>query len=583
MITLHRKHIFPNTFLQDIEEIRAEAFAIGHINGSCAFLDHYKVESEYDYKKTQVSQNRVMLHAQIGYRSLDRSQTAYSSIYTQLKDKHCKVDRYGICLDWSMGYPQEQRSKFSRGTGLILQHTEEYQALTAVAPVAPHFGDFVMGMPAAMENTIAALNAGSTSIGNLGQFFTFRLPGWNDDQLIAEQTVKAILLCANQSRKILIHSNLDDGFAALFTDLACALGAVLLEQYIIDDLLGGNVSHCYGHTYSEPLARLAFQRGLASVSRTPGTMVYGNTTIYGDDLTKNYANLSSYFLVDALAQQTKPTGHALNPVPVTEAQRIPSIDEIIDAHLFANQLIKNASGYTTLFDSKSAESIAIELVEGATRFKNNVISGLDAAGIDTENALELLLALRRIGARRLEHEFAPGRSELTGAYEPIFEASALREINKNAQTVAKNTEKTKVTQIIKFGHKICVSTTDVHEYGKLLVMKSLEKLGISIEDGGVCTDAEELIQTVLRTQCTAIAISTYNGVALSYFNEIKDCMSTHGLRNIPVYIGGKLNQVDDLNPTMDELPQEVSGTLWTSGAVPCATVDDLISDLANRS
>ena len=583
MITLHRKHIFSETVLPDIEAIRDEALSIGTISGNCAFLEHYNVESEYDYKKTQISQNRVMLHAQIGYRSLERSQTAYSSIYNQLQDKHCNVDRYGICLDWSMGYPEEQRLKFSRGTGLILQHIEEYQALTESAPVAPHFGDFVMGMPAAMENTIAALHAGSTSIGNLGQFFTFRLPGWNDDQVIAEQTVKAILLCANQSRKILIHSNLDDGFAALFTDIACALGAVLLEQYIVDDLLGGNVSHCYGHTYSEPLARLAFQRGLASVSRTPGTMVYGNTTIYGDDLTMNYANLGSYLLVDALAQQTRPTGHALNPVPVTEAQRIPSIDEIIDAHLFANQLIKNAAGYAPLFDCESSESIADELVEGATRFKNNVISGLDAAGVDTNNALELLLALRRIGARRLEHEFAPGRSELDGPYEPIFEASALREINKNAQTVAENTEKTKVNKIIQFGHKVCVATTDVHEYGKLLVMKSLEELEVNTEDGGVCTDAEELIQTVIRTHCTAIAISTYNGVALSYFNELKDCMSIHDLLHIPVYIGGKLNQVDDINPTLDELPEEVSETLWTSGAIPCATVDELISDLANRS
>ncbi|NND49413.1 MAG: hypothetical protein HKN60_04095, partial [Rhizobiales bacterium] len=41
-------------------------------------------------------------------------------------------------------------------------------------------------------------------------------------------TVTALGLIARQSAEVLVHSNLDDGFAALFCDLACAFGAVLL-------------------------------------------------------------------------------------------------------------------------------------------------------------------------------------------------------------------------------------------------------------------------------------------------------------------------------------------------------------------
>jgi len=69
--------------------------------------------------------------------------------------------------------------------------------------------------------------------------------------------------------------------------------------------MGGTIGHCYGHTYSEPLTRLAFQRALASVSRSPGTMVYGNTTIYGPEPVENFANLAGY-LVEGFCRSANP-------------------------------------------------------------------------------------------------------------------------------------------------------------------------------------------------------------------------------------------------------------------------------------
>jgi hypothetical protein len=91
---------------------------------------------------------------------------------------------------------------------------------------------------------------------------------------------------------------------------------------------------------------------------------------------ENYANLASYLLVDAFAQHTLPTGHGLNPVPVTEALRIPEIDEIVD---------------------------------GGKTFKERVLQGLGEAGIAIDDPFELLLSIRRIGAKRLEELFGPGK------------------------------------------------------------------------------------------------------------------------------------------------------------------------------
>ena len=90
-------------------------------------------------------------------------------------------------------------------TGLILDFHEDFIHLSNTAPVAPHFRDFVIGLPAAVENTAAALQAGSTSIGNLGQYFTFELPGWTDDVKTTDASITAISLASTQRVPNLIH------------------------------------------------------------------------------------------------------------------------------------------------------------------------------------------------------------------------------------------------------------------------------------------------------------------------------------------------------------------------------------------
>ena len=244
---------------------RGRALAQSIRVGPSAFLKEYGAESEAAYKRRRANEGALMLHAQIGYRDPDKSRRAWAEIHGALDKAGGRLDRYGICLDWSMGYPSAERTERRRGTGLILEEPEDFAALTVEAPVAPHFGDFVIGLPAALENTVAALAAGATTIGNLGQYFTFRLPGWPDDVGTTGATLEALALCAAQPVEILIHSNLDDGFAALFCDLSCAFGAVLLERHIVEGLLGGSMAHCYGHSFSDPLTRLAFQRALVTV------------------------------------------------------------------------------------------------------------------------------------------------------------------------------------------------------------------------------------------------------------------------------------------------------------------------------
>lgn len=540
------------------------------------FLEANGVASESEYKRGKMARGEVMFHSQIGYRQLAKSQRAYAEIYEQLNAVGYRIDRYGICLDWNMGYPSEQRAKHPRGTGMILERPEDFRALTQSAPVAPHFGDFMMGMPAAVENVSAALEAGSTSIGNLGQYFTYRLPQWHDELASTSATITALALCAAQPVEILIHSNLDDGFAPLFNDLTCVFGTVLVEKYIVEDLLGGHVTHCYGHTFENPLTRLAFQRALARVSPGPNSMVYGNTTIYVEGEAENYANLASYLLVDILAQKILPTGHAINPIPVTEAIRIPEIDEIVNAQMFANRLARRAEQFPELLDLTRADAVADQLVASGNRFKENILEGLQEAEIDVQNPFELLLALRRIGAKKLEAAFGPGELRAAEKRAPVVMATTIAALQARADKMVNALDADTKSELSASGAIVVVASTDVHEYGKIYLESVLERLDMQVIDCGIAADPDVVAARAKQFHADAVAISTYNGIALSYLRELRGELARNGISPM-IFIGGRLNQIPE--NSANSMPVDVTADLRALGAFSCLRVEDMLEHL----
>ena len=586
MEALSRSAVIPEPGLASGEALLAAGAALARDwrVGPSAFLDHVGQPSEAAYKRARMAEGRIMQHAQVGYRDPEKSRRAYAEIHGACAAAGVIVDRYGICLDWSMGYPRAERAGRPRGTGLILGDADDFAKLTAEAPVAPHFGDFVLGFPAAVENTQAALAAGSTAIGNLGQYFTFRLPHRDDDVAATEATVTALGLIAGQEAEVLVHSNLDDGFAALFTDLACCLGAALIEKHVVEDLIGARVGHCYGHHFSDPLTRLAFQRALAETSDTPGTMVYGDTMSYRGGEGANYASLGHYLLIDVLAQRGRPSGHAVNPVPVSENRRIPDIGEIVEAQLFAARLIARAGDYEPLFEVAEAERAAERIVAGGRAFRDRVLGGLAAAGFDTADAAELLLALRRIGAKRLEELFGPGEAD-EGAprgRRPLVPAATFREIERQAAERLSAVPAATRARIGAAGLSALVASTDVHEHGKLLVERMLRDLGVALIDGGVSVDPDDLARLAGSEGADLVAISTYNGVALSFVRALMAELEGLGV-TAPVLIGGRLNEIPADSDS--SLPLDVRAELRGLGVSPCGDAADLLPvllDLADR-
>jgi methylmalonyl-CoA mutase cobalamin-binding subunit len=126
----------------------------------------------------------------------------------------------------------------------------------------------------------------------------------------------------------------------------------------------------------------------------------------------------------------------------------------------------------------------------------------------------------------------------------------------------------------------CVATTDVHEYGKILVETVLGGLEMGLIDAGVCADPDTVAARAKEQGADFIALSTYNGIALDYITALRAEMARLGL-DIPVFIGGRLNQVPSGSNT--SLPVDVSAEIGRAGAVACTGVEEMLSRLVDMA
>ena len=140
--------------------------------GRTAFMDKIGVASEAEYKRQCIRDNKIMFHAHVGMNTWKATVEALTFIYKTAERNRFTVDRVGICLDRGMGLPKEWRGKIPAETGPTLDSIEEWMQIGRIIPIQPHMGDFMIGFPASTENTINALKAGVTTIGNLSQFFS---------------------------------------------------------------------------------------------------------------------------------------------------------------------------------------------------------------------------------------------------------------------------------------------------------------------------------------------------------------------------------------------------------------------------
>lgn len=576
------KRRFNENELPDMQSVVADAekIASGISIGETLFMKKHGVKSEGEYKRKMMKAGKITKHTHIGWNDWSTTEQGFKRVYEELEKAGSFIDRFGVCLDWIMGVPENYRDKFQAGGGLIFKTQDEWSAIGQVVPVQPHLGDHMIGSLNGVDNTVNALGAGVTTIGNLAHYYTYEYPGLDMELYRTEDYMKAIAIMAHfKDDGAIIHSNLDDGYGAQFHDLANLVGWAKLERYIAEDLLGARVSHCYGNLFSDSMLRIVFNRAMTMIDKydTPGSFVNGNTIDYGMDISRNYGALCAYSLADIVCQMKYPSGYAVAPVPLTEAMRVPSVDEILEAHKTIDMMIEKAPYYEKFINWEKINSEAEILVTGGNAFFERVINAMDDLGIDINHAGQVASALKAIGAEQLEVAFGAGLSNknaMRGRI-PIRPTSIIQTINKIRDDVISKQRFEEERPLT--GINIVLGSTDVHEFGKEIIKNVLKKAGANVFDLGTTVSVAEIADTLIETGSNVVLMSTYNGIAYSFGKNLLESLKEANLEGVHVIMGGRLNEPIDGS----DLPVDVSHMLKEMGINTDNNVETIVDVIAS--
>lgn len=522
--------------------------------GRTAFMEKYDVSSELEYKRRCIKEGRIMYHAHIGMNTWAETAAGLRGVYEFAEANHFRLDRAGICLDRRMSLPKDLRKSAPQESGPYLETEEDWMQVGQAVPIQPHMGDFIIGFPASTENAVAALRAGVTTVGNLSQFFAHEAPMWKRRDITTIETVKAFgVLGALREKGTLAHSYLDDGFGALFLDCSTTAGWAYLERYIIEELLGAKLAHCVGGLVSDPVKRSGWVFALDEIHDHDciGSMFFGNTISAQADPDSNRFMTAEYLIWDIMTQLACPTGHAVLPVPLTEAIRAPSLEEICEVQLLGREIERIARGLYPFFSFRASKQFANKICTQGKKIFDDSLAFFSECGVDIKDAVQLLYVLKSIGPRNFERTLNPSVEDSSLSQEKTRTPSDIFTLT---LSMVEKWSSYFMSQSVKeffAGKTILLASTDVHEHGIVLISRLLKLAGANLINIGAEKNPDEVVTAASEQNAEMIFISTHNGMALEYSRNLLDEMEEHNMI-LPVCMGGVINQnVDEGNVPVD--------------------------------
>lgn len=535
-----------------------------------AFLRRHGATSEAEYKRRCRDEGRIMYHMHVGLSTWEATEDALRTVHDALAVEGHHVDRYGLAFDRAMGVPEAERDLAMKETGPRIL-PGQWERLAQAVPIQPHTGDYMIGLPAGFDNACRALAAGITTIGNISQYSAYDVVGGFDDIVLTEATVKALAaLGARREQGALAHSNLEDGTGTQASHFGAYVGWAALELYVVEQLIGARLGQCYGNTIVNPEHRAVVHFALDDLrgGDSIGSMVYGNTVDQRPGARmRNLATTSAQVMCDIALQLRRPTGHAVNPVPLTEAERIPSPDEIVEVHLLARELEREVRKAPDLLDWARLEALGAMVARYAVGFRDRALEVFADDGVDVTDAAQVLLAMRRTTMPDLEERADLTAPDEVAALEP-WKAQQVREVAARISGTGAN------DGVRLDGLRVVLVVLEVHDLVRDALAKALPRYGAEVVLLGSATSIDGVMRAALDEDADAIVVGTYNGNAIDLGARLGAARDDTGW-NGAIFMGGILNQ-----DTGGDLPVDARPRLAELGIHCVERVEHLVGLLA---
>ena len=534
-----------------------------------AFVQSVDAASEVEHKIRCRDSGVVMYHMHVGLSTWEATEDALRTVHGRLAAKGHRVDRFGLAFDRAMGVLEADRPFTVKETGPRIE-PDQWTRLTMAVPIQPHTGDYMIGMPAGFQNATRALAAGVSTIGNVGQYTAYEPLGGSDEILVTEETVRALAaLGAARPLGALAHSNLEDGSGTQATHFGSYVGWAALELYVVEELLGGRLAHCFGNTIQNPEHRAIVHFALDDIRGrdSVGSMIYGNTVDHrAGDHTRNMAATTAQIMGDIALQLRRPTGHAVNPVPYTEAERIPSAAEIVEVHLLARELEREVRKAPNIYDWERLERTGADVAAHALAWRDRALEVFAEDGVDPRDAAQVLLAMRRTTMPDLEARADLEAPDHIARLEP-WKSSNLRQLSD--RLVAGRPDRAPTLD----GVRVVLAVLEVHDLVRDALASALPRLGVEVVLLGSGTSIDGVAQAASDEDADAIVLGTYNGNALALGERLTLAARSAGWDG-QIFMGGILNQ-----DTGEGLPIDARPGLTELGVRCVERVEDLATML----
>jgi methylmalonyl-CoA mutase cobalamin-binding subunit len=534
------------------------------------------VRSEREYKERCAQDGTITYYINLGLKTWPETRDALQYVQAECKRRKLRVDRVSLTADRRMGLLPGKRKEAFEETGIMFWTDDDWIGTGTEIELQGIINDHAVGSPASVVNAEAAIRAGISYIGNLSQQ-NYGYPAYSDDVQQMCNTVRAIgMIAAKRDDGIVLDSYIDDGYCATFHDAATSLGWCMFHHHVARDLIGAAHSPSYGSTMADPVLKQAFGLALWQINRdrVPPSLVHGDTNTLRpeDSFDRSSVVVVQDVFFSICNQLAHPTGAAVHVTPVSEPVRIPTPDDIVTSLEIGNEAERRARASLQLIDWTPVYEMRDRIVEGGQRVYDSLIAGLSDLGVDTTDPLQLLLATRRLGAVRIESMYGAGEPDASypRGFRPIAETDTLRRLIEREKEVLENLS---VPRRALQGRRIVAASGDIHEYGLFVLVSVLRELGADVVDLGTSVDNELLVEAAAETAADAIALSTYNGMALSLGRDLMQRRTRRGLA-VRVFLGGRLTEDVDGGKSVP-----VRDRLDALGADPCETVEEMIAKL----